>query len=78
MSASNTARITEVRVCAALLLSLGCAACHGEPSFDEKYARQQRELASEAQSMNAELEQRMTEKPGLEASEPSAPEAPAT
>ena len=51
---------------AAILPGMACTACHREPSFDERYAAQQQALASEAQSMNAELDRRMTEKPGME------------
>jgi len=41
------------------------AACGGEPDFDERFARQQEELERDAQAIDQEIEQRMTEKPGL-------------
>ncbi len=64
------------RACCALLLLSWLAACGSEPTFDERYARQQQQLESEARAMEAELERRMTAKPGVEAGG-TASEAPA-
>ncbi|KPL66903.1 hypothetical protein SZ64_01595 [Erythrobacter sp. SG61-1L] len=49
-------------------LCLLCAALAGckEQAFDERYSEQEQKLSSEAAAMDAELDQRMTEKPGME------------
>jgi|GEM_PF-1319340 len=54
------------RAAAVAMLCLVLGAC-GKPDFDERYADREKELADEASTLEAELEQRMTEKPGLEA-----------
>ena len=65
----------RLTVCAAML-GLGLAGCNKEPTFDERFAEQQKKLASEAAKTERELDRRMAEKPGMEA--PSATPAPAS
>ncbi|HTN14130.1 MAG TPA: hypothetical protein VL094_04930 [Sphingomonadaceae bacterium] len=52
----------------ALLLCLGLLAC-GEPDFDQRYSEQERQISNEAAAMEAELDRRMSEKPGMETPE---------
>ena len=69
MSASATARTISL---AGLLVLAGC----GDKKFDQSYSDKEKQLASEQAAMQKELDQRMTEKPGLE-SEIPAPSTPA-
>ena len=54
------------RGAALLLLCIAIAGC-GERDFDERFSEQEQALASEAAALEAELDRRMVEKPGLEA-----------
>ena len=54
------------RGAALLLLCAAIAGC-GERDFDERFSEQEKALASEAAALEAELDRRMVEKPGLEA-----------
>lgn len=65
-----------MRGAAALLLCLGLLAC-GEPDFDQRYSEKEQQLSSEAAAMEAELDRRMTEKPGMETPEAGGSSAPA-
>lgn len=57
-----------MRRVALCLLCLTLAAC-GKPDFDQRYSEKEKQLSSEAAAMQSELDQRMTEKPGMETPE---------
>mgnify|MGYP001107714887 CR=1 FL=1 len=57
-----------VLACPMAGLVLALSACSAEPDFDQRYAQQQQELERTAKAIDQELDQRMTEKPGLEES----------
>lgn len=61
-----------MRGAAFCLLCLALAGC-SEQSFDDRYSEQEQKLSSEAAAMEAELDQRMTEKPGMETVEVGEP-----
>ncbi|MCB5425044.1 hypothetical protein H0274_07240 [Altererythrobacter sp. CC-YST694] len=57
-----------MRRAALCLMCLALAGC-GKPDFDQRYAEKEKQLSSEAAAMQAELDKRMTEKPGMETPE---------